>query len=78
MTGLQQISPPEDALDLHQVAAEYFNLIVEWLSLEFQHAETRDDTYRVRANQMIPEVDAREALLQRGVSNRKFVLNLGD
>jgi len=78
VTGLQHISPPEDALDLHQEAAEYFNLIVEWLNLEFQHAETRDDTYRVRANQMIPEVDAREALLQRGVSNRKFVLNLGD
>ena len=76
--GLQALSPPEVALALHQEAEEYLGRVLEWLTLELQHAEDRDDSKRVAANAMIPEIDAREFLLNRNKSNLKFHLNLED
>ncbi|NQW22879.1 MAG: hypothetical protein HQ475_05480 [SAR202 cluster bacterium] len=76
--GLQALSPPDGAAALHQEAEEYFGRILVWLTLEFQHADTRDDIKRVQANLMIPEIDARELLLKRNLSNLQFVLHLRD
>ena len=73
---LQSLSPPERELDLQQDSEEYLGKILEWLTLEFQHADTADDFYRVAANAMIPEINARDLLLQRSISNLQFFLNL--
>ena len=72
----QSLSPPDGALDLHQEAEEYLGRVLDWLTLEFKHADTRDDVYRVAANAMIPEVNAREFLLQRNMSSLEFILHL--
>ena len=72
----QSLSPPEGALDLHQEAEEFLGRVLDWLTLEFQHANTVDDSYRVAANAMIPEINARDLLLQRNMSNLQFVLHL--
>ncbi len=74
--ALQSLSPPEGALALHQEAEEYFGRILVWFTLEFQHADTLDDAKRVAANAMIPEIDARELLLNRNFSNLQFILHL--
>ena len=51
----QGLSPSEGALDLHREAQEYLDRILDWLTLEFQYADSVDDFYRVAANGMIPE-----------------------
>lgn len=78
INGLQALSPPDGAAALHQEAKEYFGRILDWLTLEFEHADTRDDIKRFQANLMIPEIDARELLFQRNLSNLQFVLHLRD
>ena len=78
IVGLRSLSPPEGALALHQEAEEYFERIFDWLTLEFQHADTLDDSKRVAANAMIPEIDARGLLFQRNKSDLQFVLHLGE
>ncbi len=75
---LQGLSPPEGALALHQEAEGYFGRVFDWLTLEFQHADTLDDTKRIAANDMIPEINTREFLLQRNTSDLQFVLHLRD
>lgn len=74
--GLQGLEPPEGALALQQEIEEHFVRVLDWLTLEFQHADTRDDVYRVAANAMVPEVNAREFLFRRNMSNLQFVLHL--
>ncbi len=73
---LQLLSPPEAALALHQETQDYFGRIFDWLTLEFQHADTLEDAKRVAANAMIPEINAREFLFKRNLSNLEFVLHL--
>ena len=74
---LDSIAPPEGALALHQEVSEYLDRVLVWLTLEFQHAETRDDSKRLAANEMIPEIGARELLMIRSISNLEFVFHLG-
>ena len=73
---LQGFSPPETTLAVHQETEEYFVRILVWLTQELNHANTLDDSYRVAANAMIPEINARELLLLRNISSLKFILNL--
>ncbi|MEE8465249.1 MAG: hypothetical protein V3S68_02155 [Dehalococcoidia bacterium] len=75
---VQSLSPPEGTLGLHQEAEEYLVRVLDWLTLEFKHADTRDDSYRVAANAMLPEINARKFLLQRNISNLEFIYHLGE
>ena len=74
---LDTLAPPEVALDLHQEVTEYLDRVLVWLTLEFQHVDTQDDSKRVAANKMIPEIGARELLMIRSISNLEFVFHLG-
>lgn len=73
LKGLESLEPPEAAAALHQEIKEYLGRVVDWLTLEFQHADTVDDFYRINANAMIP---ARQFLFQRNMSNLEFVFHL--
>ena len=73
----KSLSPPPEAFDLHNEAEEYLGRISEWLTLEFNHANTLEDSFRLAANAMIPEINARDFLLQRSISNLQFIFNLG-
>ena len=67
---------PESLQDLHRESGEFFSVVLDWLKLELDHLETRLDARRLEANSLIPEVDARDAMLRRKLDNAKFVLNL--
>ncbi len=74
--NLQILSPPEGAVTLHQEAGEYFGRVLDWLTLEFEYSNSLYDPKRVAANAMIPEINAREFLLERNMSNLQFILHL--
>ncbi len=74
--ALQRLSPPERALELHQEAVENLGRVLEWLTLELQAAETRDNVSVRAANAMIPEINARGFTLKRNLSNLKFIFNI--
>ena len=63
---------------LHEDAVAYLGRLVEWLGLELTYARTRVDSRRVEANQMIPEVNAREARLIQEVGDVEFVYWLSE
>ena len=73
---LQMQSPPERALELHQEAEENLGRVLEWLTLELQAAETRDNVSVRAANAMIPEINARGFTLKRNLSKLKFIFNI--
>lgn len=73
---IRSLSLPERTSDLHQETVDYLSRVLEWLTLEFKHADTLDDSYRIAGNAMIPEIDARDFTLKRNLSNLKFILNL--
>ena len=63
---------------LHEDAVAYLGRLVEWLGLELTYARTRVDSRRVEANQMIPEINAREARLIQEVGDVEFVYRLSE
>ena len=78
INALQGLAPPERALALHQEAADYFLRVLDWLTSEFQYADTLDDAKRRAANKMLPEVNGRKFLLQRNLANLQFIHHLGE
>ena len=52
--------------------------VAVWLSLELQAAEAFDNGPLIDANNMIPEINARNFNLKRNLSNIQFVLNFPD
>lgn len=74
--NLRALAPPEGAEALHQEADDYFSSVLDWLTLEFEYADSLFDLKRVQANAMIPEINAREFLFQRSMSNLQFILHL--
>ena len=75
---VRSIPVPSLLQDLNDEATAFFELAEEWLGLELEHARNGSDSHRVRANQLLPEVNARETLLKRNADNARFVLNLPD
>jgi hypothetical protein len=73
---LKAASPPPTISWLHEDALAYLGRIVEWLTLELEYAQTGIDARKVQANNMIPEIDAREILLLRRVSDVEFAYHL--
>ena len=76
--ALQALSPPERAQALHQEAGDTLGRVLVWLTLELQSAETRDNSPLNAANDMIPELSARDFTLKRNISNLKFLFNIPD
>ncbi len=75
---LLNLSPPARAVDLHQEAIDHFGRVLVWLSLELQAAKAQDNGPLIAANDMIPEINARDFSLKRNVSNLEFVFNLSN
>ena len=73
---LGQLSPSELLPDLHQETTTYLSRFVQWLSLELGYIETFEDTQLSQANDMVPEINARNTILNRRVNSLKFVYNL--
>ena len=75
---LQELSPPARAHALHEEAEEHLGRVLDWLTLELQAAEERNNSPLVRANAMIPELSARSFNLNRNISNLEFVFNISN
>ncbi len=76
IAGLQNLSPPARAAELNQEAIDHFGRVLTWLSLELQAAKAQDNGPLIAANNMIPEINARDFSLKRNVSNLEFIFNL--
>ena len=76
VNGLTLITPSESLQDLHTDATVFFELIVHWLELELEYFNTFEFVHQDRANALLPEVNARTALLSRDIADAKWVLNL--
>ena len=70
-------TPPESAQTLHMAFTAYVNTIVDWLTLERDYANTGRDSIRTQANDMLPEVNARGALVWRSLNNLQYVYQVG-
>ena len=69
---------PSTTLSLHEDTSTFLSRFEEWLTLELDFARTRSETKLVQSNEMIPEIDAREAQVKRGINTIKFNYNLGE
>ena len=76
LAQLQNTSAPGSHRDLHAESLEYLEAVVEWLTLELEYVDTSHDSKRVEANAMIPEINARESLFSRAISNLKYIYGL--
>ena len=65
---LGDLSSSDLLSDLHQEATTYVIRFVEWLSMDLGYIEPFEDALLIQANDMIPEINARDALLKRRVS----------
>jgi hypothetical protein len=73
---LTLITQSESLQDMHADATATFELIVHWLELELTYHNTLDFAHQEQANALLPEVNARTALLSRDIADAKWVLNL--
>ena len=73
---LGELSPSDLLSDLHHEATTYLSRFVEWLTLDLGYIETFEDALLIRANGMIAEINARDAVLNRRVNSLNFVYNL--
>ena len=73
---VEGLSPPSSLDDLQQDALVFMQRVVQWLTLELEHAEMRLNAKIVEANAMIPEINARQILLNRRITNVKFIYSL--
>ena len=69
---LKGTDPPHAAHMLHDDALAYLVRIVDWLSLELEHARTGEYSKQMEANDMIPEIDARSSGVYRGLWAVRF------
>ncbi len=69
---LKGTDPPHAAHMLHDDALAYLVRIVDWLSLELEHARTGEYSKQMEANDMIPEIYARSSGVYRGLWAVRF------
>ena len=69
---LQRADPPAAMHRLHDDAVAYLGRLADWLDLQLDYARTEEDSKRVEANGMIPEIGARSAGVYRGLSSAIF------
>jgi hypothetical protein len=73
---VQQIKPPDDGTQTHAMLDGFVKRALEWLQLELAYSQYGDDKKRVQANDMIPEINAREAEAIRVLYDLEFNYNL--
>ena len=69
-------TPPAALVALHDDALAYLDRLVDWLTLELEHAQTGVDLRRREANAMIREIDARNNSVQREVADISYAYRL--
>jgi hypothetical protein len=73
---LTALSHPASLSHLHDSALAFLSRAIEWLSLEQDYVKTGMDAKRSQANDMIPEIDARDILLWRSINDAQFTYQL--
>lgn len=76
LTQLLSITPPSGFQTLHQSMRGWLESAEGWLTLELEYFQTSSGTTLAQANEMIPEVNARQLLINREISAVEFVYNL--
>ncbi|MSQ12012.1 MAG: hypothetical protein EXR48_04890 [Dehalococcoidia bacterium] len=71
-----QLRTPDGYETVQSGLTAFCDRTVTWLQRELEYFQTGVDTTRVQANNMIPEVDARSALMQRTLGDLAFVYRL--
>lgn len=74
----QALSPPDHLVKLHQNLLEYLSRLSAWLTLELEWVQTRNDSKRVQANDMILEIDARSSTVLREINSIEFTYQLNE
>ena len=67
LAELERVEPPPPMHRLHDDTRAYFGRTVDWLSLGLEYYRTGQDSKRVEANKMLPEINARDTLVYRGL-----------
>ena len=67
LAELERVDPPPAVHSLHDDTRVYFGRVVDWLSLSLEYYRTGQDSKRVEANEMIPEINARSSGVYRGL-----------
>ena len=75
---LAALTAPTVLTSLHQEASAYLDRFTTWLALEVTYLETLNANTLDQANGAIPELNAREFEVRRGISSVKFVYNLNE
>jgi hypothetical protein len=78
LSELTLVEPPAEMGRQHEETLSLLARIVDWLTLELEFAQTGQDSKRIEANQMIPEVNARTAMVSRGLLSAIFNYGIGD
>ncbi|MCH7745858.1 MAG: hypothetical protein IIC84_07295, partial [Chloroflexi bacterium] len=76
LSSMNSTSPPSAMIEVHEDALAYLETFVNWLTLELEYAQTSIDARRVQANDMIPEINARESTLRRSINTAAFIYQL--
>ena len=69
---LQRADPPAAMHRLHDDAVAYLGRLADWLDIQLDYVRTAEDSKRVEANGMIPEIDARSNGVYRGLRSALF------
>ena len=72
LAELERVEPPPAMHGLHDDTRTYFGRTIDWLSLGLDYYRTGQDSKRVEANAMLPEIIARDTLVYRGLWNAEF------
>ena len=63
---------------LHDDTLTYLVRLADWMSLGLEYARTGQDSKRVEANNVIPEINARSSGVYRGLGKRPIQLPAAD
>ena len=76
LNQLLNVDPPASQQALHQTVRGWLEAVDTWLSLELEYFETSSGSVLGEANDMIPEINTRHALVSQDLNTLKFVYNL--
>ena len=74
---LASIAPPAASMELHQEFASLSDIAIEWVALEVEFENTRDEATRLAANDRIPEVVARTWRVARLLNDSRSIFLVG-
>ena len=74
---LQAMAPLQSRQPFHDEFRAYLGAVTDWLSLGRDYSITGEEAKRTAANDMIPEVNARNTLVWSSLNNLQYVYQVG-